>query len=440
MLGMKYIEEMIAMCGRWKNIYIFGAGKNGEAAYYFLRKRGIEVKGFIVSSMVGNLQYFLGKKVMDMDEYQDAEKGVIVVPMPRNANAYKQIFNMLVDRQISNVYYTPIDLLRMIQKERILQKNREIFNCGEYRFGEDLPVEAEHGILIQRGIKEEYHWRFPVCIADEPDVKSVRMIFGEQTALQEFEKCYGKYNVFMVEEPSTCSGGADDYAVYMACSHVDCQIAERKLPAWIIPIQVGAELTSADICKVKDNIGANISKKNGNYSECTAIYWMWKNAPEVEYIGLCHYRRHFNMEGAEIRGLVEQGIDVLLTSPAFVKETVGNFFSSLIPHSDLQVMVKVIEKIYPEYSLVAKFFLKNRFYPPCNLFIMKHGFFKEYAEFAFSVTFEIESFYDRLGFYRKDRYMGFIMECLLGIFVMKNKERFKVAYVDMKFFGKKDEG
>ena len=65
---------------------------------------------------------------------------------------------------------------------------------------------------------------------------------------------------------------------------------------------------------------------------------------------------------------------------------------------------------------------------------MKYDIFQEYGEFAFSVAFEIERFYDEMGYYRKDRYMGFIMECLLGIFMIKNKNRLKIAYVDMKFY------
>ena len=97
-------------------------------------------------------------------------------------------------------------------------------------------------------------------------------------------------------------------------------------------------------------------------------------------------------------------------------------------------MLEVIERLYPEYASSAEEFLASRFYPPCNLFVMKYEIFQEYAEFAFSVTFEIERFYDKLGFYRKDRYMGYIMECLLGIFLMKNKNRLKIGYADMRFF------
>ena len=58
-----------------------------------------------------------------------------------------------------------------------------------------------------------------------------------------------------------------------------------------LPIQVGAALHPA-LGYVPDNTGYNISDKNPNYCELTALYWAWKNL-ECEYIGLCHYRRYF---------------------------------------------------------------------------------------------------------------------------------------------------
>ena len=56
------------------------------------------------------------------------------------------------------------------------------------------------------------------------------------------------------------------------------------------PIQVGFK---ADLGILRDNIGDNISSKNKHYCELTALYWIYKNIQDLDYIGLDHYRRHF---------------------------------------------------------------------------------------------------------------------------------------------------
>ena len=69
---------------------------------------------------------------------------------------------------------------------------------------------------------------------------------------------------------------------------------------------------------------------------------------------------------------------------------------------------------------------------------MKKDVFDEYASFAFSVMEQVTGYYRDKGIVRQDRYAGYLMENLLAIFVMHNKDRFKIAYTDF-FFAKKRE-
>ena len=59
-----------------------------------------------------------------------------------------------------------------------------------------------------------------------------------------------------------------------------------------VPLHVGRE-GKEDLGYLGDNTGDNISLKNPNYCELTGLYWIWKNVKDVDYIGLCHYRRYF---------------------------------------------------------------------------------------------------------------------------------------------------
>ena len=62
-------------------------------------------------------------------------------------------------------------------------------------------------------------------------------------------------------------------------------------------IQVGAALhPEMDLGFLKDNVGDNISEKNPKYCEWSALYWGWKNLNNVEYKGLAHYRRYFDID------------------------------------------------------------------------------------------------------------------------------------------------
>ena len=420
-------DELITACQKVENVYIYGAGKNASRIYRFLSQYGIQTEGFLVSELSGNPEVLFERRVVSIDNFVENSSYLIVVSISNGGRAYREIFDGLVSRGIYNAFFLTKNMLESIKEDVLLWEVRESFNAEPYHLAEKAPSEQKHAILAMKGTSgEEYHWRISLWGHFSSNISEV---FQNKSALEEFEEGYGKYYSFHTLVPVPVS--SDTCAVYMARSHVDNEIKNNHMPAWIVPIQAGAALADQDICEIKDNIGENISERNKNYSECTALYWMWQNAPRTDYIGLCHYRRHFDFEENELGRLF--GLDALVTAPTFVEETVSGFFSTLLPKSDLQVMLEFIKKLHPEYYITAKTFLEGRFFPPCNLFIMKYELFQEYSEFVFSTTFEIEHFFDNIGFYRSDRYLGYLIECLMGIFLMKNKDRLKIGYTDMRF-------
>lgn len=427
------LEELVELCREQQAIYIYGAGKNARRIYHFLAYSDILVKGFIVSEAANNPETLFGLPVMGIDTFQETAKYLILVPASSVSQMFKDVFNDMVARGIKSALFLPYALLESMKEELYAQNNKRLFDNSKYVMEKNLPVEKAHIIFSQqKQTGEVCCWRMKSDMLYENGIKSIGELFEKESALEEFERQYGTYHVFHYLQEGTKADTS--CAVYMAQCHVDKQELQGQYPSWVKPIQVGASLVNLDICEIKDNQGENISDRNGNYSECTALYWMWKNAPHTDYIGLCHYRRHFNLAEDDILRLGAADVDVLVTSPTFVHNSIKEFFMTFIPEADFNTMLKVIEDIRPEYLSTAHEFLKARFYAPCNLSIMKREIFDEYAELLFSITLEIDRRYEALELYRKDRFMGYIAECLLGIFLMKNKERLKIAYADMKYY------
>ena len=459
------IKQLIELCKTYEEIYIYGAGRNAGTLFSYLGKHNVSASGFIVSDRKENPTTLFSLSVVPVADFRACAHSLILVSIVRECVGYKEIFDCLVSNSIHDVFFITLDLISAMKMEPLPFRIQDIFQDEVYYLGVYAPVEKGHSILSMADADgEEYHWRFRDRMIYEQNIRNISTVFSEKTALEEFEELYGKYRRLKSIKPDLTGVQSikpdvmdvksikpdfvgvkcikPDVAevkktcvIYMAQSHADKTRGSKELlPKWVIPLQVGAALADKRICSLMDNMGENISEKNGIFSECTGLYWMWKNAPKTDYIGLCHYRRHFAVSEEDLINLMNADVDVMVTTPTFVNETVEGFLLTFVPRSDFQILLETIERVCPEYFPTAQRFLKARFYPPCNLSVMKWDLFQEYAEYVFSITFEIEKFYDDLGFMRKDRYMGYLVECLMGIFLMHNKERLKIAYTDMEYY------
>lgn len=428
------MEKLERICRCNKKIYIYGAGINANYVYLFLKNRGIKVEGFLVSDPQKNPDHLYGLPIIGIKNFQKDQTYFILVSVVRESMAYTAIFNCLVEHKMQNVFFISSPLMAEIKKELKIRKLKQLFEKEQYHLGEEVPVERYHFIFTMSGTDgQEYHWRFKDVIVGQLLANDEINLFPQRTPLEEFEEQYGTYYTLHTLQRDDAVP-EKTYSVYMAQSHVDQAPLQCAMPKWVLPIQVGATLTKDKICEIRDDLGIHISEKNRIYSECTALYWIWKNAPRTDYVGLCHYRRHFDISEQDWRNLMKSDIDVLATTPTFIQEGIGNFFSQYISNSDMEQLLKAIEDLWPEYLQTANAFLNARFFPPCNLAVMKYELFQKYAEFVFSITFRIEDYYRSLQFHREDRYMGYLIECLLGIFLMYHKENLKIAYTDMLFY------
>ncbi len=217
---------------------------------------------------------------------------------------------------------------------------------------------------------------------------------------------------------------------------------------------------------VGDDLGENISSKNRYYSECSALYWAWKNYDKLgnpEYIGLMHYRRHFifndeyyeskeknkwenalgfvsemfvddeylkkiGLNDENIKGACEK-YDLIVSKDSKLDlihdRNMREDYIATIPGvkvKDFDRMVEIVCKEYPEYKAVVNEKINGYSKSMYQMFIMKKELFFEYCEFLFDVLFKIESEinFDEYSTNGK-RTLGYLAENLMTMFVWKKE-------------------
>lgn len=206
-------------------------------------------------------------------------------------------------------------------------------------------------------------------------------------------------------------------------------------------IQVGKALhPELDLGFTCDNEGENVSEKNPFWCEYTALYWGWKNQKDVEYSGLCHYRRYFNIE------INERTVDKLMADkdilvikqdcPMLSKKDRLKNLAWVTTSEDAILFLDTVLYMYPQYEKeIMEYFFNSRLSIPYSMFVAKKEVFDQYCEFIFPLFFEMEKKMKPHGYSRQKRTMGYFGEFSLGLFVvckhLKRKEIPLKAYGDI---------
>lgn len=189
-----------------------------------------------------------------------------------------------------------------------------------------------------------------------------------------------------------------------------------------IPIHVGRE-GKDDLGYLGDNTGKNISDKNCYYSELTGLYWVANNVSDADYFGLCHYRRFFLDEEGKL--LTEKQCedilskyDVILAKAVYHPKSYYEVYEEAHNIEDLDVTEEVLGQLYPEMLPVFREIVADKKVYSGNMFIAPKEFFREYAQWLFSIFDLVESKIDVSGYdaYHK-RVFGFLSEQLLYVWV-----------------------
>lgn len=204
----------------------------------------------------------------------------------------------------------------------------------------------------------------------------------------------------------------------LVATHKPCQVYHDNV---YIPIHVGKAQSIYNINWLGDNTGENISNKNSMYCEMTAHYWAWKNLKDVDYIGLCHYRRYFNkLITNENIEYILKGHDVIL--PAAIHRTTAlSYKLNTLTGEDVCIFFKVIEQRFPQYYDTAiNYIMNNNRDYAFNMVICSHNIYNQMMSFIFGVLFECEKYIRLQPYTNGRRIFGYLSEYLMPIFILKH--------------------
>lgn len=226
-----------------------------------------------------------------------------------------------------------------------------------------------------------------------------------------------------------------EMCVYMAKFHGDSILSNvYHLPKWMVPVQVGASLTDNRFCMVTDDQGENISKKNANYCELTALYWIWKNrlqkdeTKKIDYYGLFHYRRILDIRQEDSYCLINNDIDVILPFPLLHAPNILEHHTRYLKEEDWMAMFKALEELQPEYAEVFPEVFAQPYFYNFNILIAKSHVLNDYCSWLFPILTRTEELSCPKGWERKDRYIGYLGENLLTLYFMYNRNNLKIAH------------
>lgn len=213
-----------------------------------------------------------------------------------------------------------------------------------------------------------------------------------------------------------------------------------------LEIQCGKKESKIDLEILGDDAGDNISDRNRFWSEITGSYWYWKNDAISDFVGICSYRRFFNLrknKQSPVRMLSLKNIRKLTLPKQYEILDILGKYDAIVPlkytyaypinviceknynKEDFQILENTISIISPEYlSSYRKIYYKSNKLFGHNMFIMKGSDYEEFCNWVFKLLFEVESKINPKDYpLSKIRVFGYMHEILLGVFIEQKKMR-----------------
>lgn len=358
-----------------EDCFIYGAGEQARIVKKILNEIfSIQVQAFIVSDITVNPMKVEEIPVIGVNQMDSFERTIRIV-IAISLQFVEEIEQLLLDKGFVNVY-----------------------SCAP-----DYDFDYELRTAYFKKMREQNQESFLLLKADNVQMKQKDM--GKQV------------QVFLARSHKD---KVADYTKYFTCY------------PYVVPVQAGAAMTDLQLEELQDCSGEHISEKNGDYCELSVLYWAWKNR-SFDYMGLCHYRRWFEIDEPKLNKIVENQIDVVLPIPGVQLPSNQEKWKQYHDEKEWDIMCQMTQKLYPEYSETVLAYGKMHMHYKYNMFIAKKEIFHQYCQWIFSILFAIEEHYKKNHIQVEGRYLGYIAENLTSIFFIHNYNKYVVAHEKVLF-------
>ena len=245
-----------------------------------------------------------------------------------------------------------------------------------------------------------------------------------------------------------------DVGVYVV-THKDAKL--DALPEGYKIIHAGHALAKKDFGYMGDDTGDNISYLNPFLDETTVLYWIWKNTTHT-HTGFVHYRRFFMLDKeenfdvnkilstTEILNILDE-YDIIVCTEGICHY---NQREMMILSTGQPDFIRVAELIvrrnlartHPDYLDAFDEMMNNSVFFPCGMHVTRRNIFNAYCEWLFSFILDaLQEVRDKVIIKGKSidelshdysRVIGFFVERMLTVWLMKNHLRIKTLAVKLR--------
>jgi hypothetical protein len=225
-----------------------------------------------------------------------------------------------------------------------------------------------------------------------------------------------------------------DLGIYEVNHIKDKQLKQKALlSAWEASIQVGAALTDKRIAEICDNTGDNISAKNPQYAEMTAVYWLWKNTSH-DYKGIAHYRRHLTLSDGQINALSKGKVDAVLPLPYLCCPNAISHYGRFVSKEVADVLLDALRVMYPGQLNDYLAILYGRYFYTCNLVIAKKTVYDDYCQWCFSMLSHMETQKEKAPDIETTRALAYSAEILTSLYFLYNAKKLEIRHTGRRIY------